>query len=106
VPLKVAVFNLQRVALLLHAVHTRNAEEMGEAMQDRLHQLYREPLVPVLTRALDLRHPDIIGACLSGAGPSVAFVTRRRPAAVERALVSLYRKEGVPCSVRVLRVHQ
>ena len=106
VPLKDAVFNLQRVSLLLHAVHTRNAGEMGEALQDRLHQPYREPLVPVLARALDLRHPDIIGACLSGAGPSVAFVVRRRPSAVERALVSLYRKEGVPCTVRALRVHQ
>ena len=106
VPLKDAVFNLQRVSLLLHAVHTSNAEEMGAALQDRLHQPYREPLVPVLSRALDLRHPDIIGACLSGAGPSVAFVARRRPAAVERALVSLYRKEDVPCTVRVLRVHQ
>lgn len=106
VPLKDAVFNLQRVALLLHAVRTRNADEMSAALQDRLHQPYREPLVPALARALDLRHPDVIGACLSGAGPSVAVVTRRHPAAVERALVSLYRKEGVPCTVRVLRVHQ
>ncbi len=106
VPLKDAVFNLQRVALLLHAVHTKNAEHMKRAMEDRLHQPYREPLVPVLARALALEHPDVIGACLSGAGPSVAMVTRRNPAAVERALATLYRKESVPCTVRVLRVHQ
>lgn len=106
VPLGDAVFNLQRVALLLHAVHTKNEDEMRAALQDRLHQPYREPLVPVLARALALRHPDAIGACLSGAGPSVALVAPRRPEAVERTLVSLYRKEGVPCTVRVLRVHQ
>jgi homoserine kinase len=106
VPLRDAVFNLQRVTLMLHAVHTRSALEMKAAMQDRLHQPYREPLVPVLSRALALDHPDVIGACLSGAGPSVAVVARRNPASVERALASLYRKEGVPCTVRVLRVHQ
>jgi homoserine kinase len=106
VPLRDAVFNLQRVALMLHAVHTRNAAEMKAAMEDRLHQGYRAPLVPLLSKALELDHPDVIGACLSGAGPSVAVVARRNPASVERALASLYRKEGVPCTVRILRVHQ
>jgi homoserine kinase len=104
--MKDAVFNLQHVALLLHAVQTKNAAEMKSAMEDRLHQPYREPLVPVLARALALDQPDAIGACLSGAGPSVAVVARRNPVAVERALASLYRKEGVPCTVRRLRVHQ
>jgi len=106
VPLKDAVFNLQRVALLLNAVDSRNAAAMTAALEDRLHQLYREPLVPVFARALALRHPDVIGACLSGAGPSVAVFVRRNGAAVERALATLYRKEGVPCTVRRLRVHQ
>ncbi len=106
VPLRDAVFNLQRVALLLHAVEARNAAELTSALQDRLHQPYREPLVPVFARALSLRHPDAMGACLSGAGPSVAVFARRNPAGVERALATLYRREGVPCTVRVLRVHQ
>jgi homoserine kinase len=107
VPLHDAVFNVQRVALLLHAVQTRSAAEMGAALEDRLHQPYREPLVPVLGRALSsLRHPDVMGVCLSGAGPSVAVFARRNAAGVERALANLYRKERVPCTVRVLRVHQ
>ena len=106
VPMADAIFNLQRVALLLHAVQTADAEEMKQALEDRLHQPYRERLVPVFTRAIALRHPDVIGACLSGAGPSVALIARRNPKGVERALASLYRSEGVPCRVRVLRVHQ
>jgi len=101
-----ATFNLQRVALLLHAVQTKNAVEMRAALEDRLHQPYREPLVPVFRRAVALGHPDVIGGCLSGAGPSVALVVRRNPAAVEHALANLYRQEGVPCTVRVLKVHQ
>jgi homoserine kinase len=106
VPMADAIFNLQRVALLLHAVQTANVDEMRQALEDRLHQPYRERLVPVFTRAIALRHPDVIGACLSGAGPSVALVARRNPKGVERALASLYRSEDVPCRVRVLRVHQ
>jgi homoserine kinase len=106
VPMSDAIFNLQRVALLLHAVRHANAAEMKMALEDRLHQPYRERLVPVFARAVTLRHPDVIGACLSGAGPSIALVARRNPKAVERALASLYRKEGVPCTVRALRVHQ
>jgi homoserine kinase len=106
VPMRDATFNLQRVALLLHAVQTKNAAEMSAALEDRLHQPYREPLVPVLARAQALDHPDVIGACLSGAGPSVALVARRNPARVARALANLYRNEGVPCTVRVLKVHQ
>jgi homoserine kinase len=106
VPMPDAIFNLQRLAMLLHAVHTANADEMRIALEDRLHQPYRERLVPVFTRAMALRHRDAIGACLSGAGPSVAVIARRNPGGVERALANLYRSEGVPCTVRVLRVHQ
>jgi homoserine kinase len=106
VPMADAIFNLQRVAMLLHAVATANPVEMTLALEDRLHQPYRERLVPVFGRAAALKHPDVIGACLSGAGPSVALVARRNAAGVERALTSLYRKEGVSCTVRVLRVHQ
>lgn len=106
IPLPDVVFGLQHVALLLHAVQARDAARLASALEDRIHQRYREPLVPVLRRVLDLRHPDVLGVCLSGAGPSVAAVARRNTAAVARALSDTYRKEGVPCTVRVQRVHQ
>jgi homoserine kinase len=106
IPLPDVIFNLQRLALLLHAVHTRNAGEFTAALEDRCHQPYREPLVPVFGRALALQHPDVLGVCLSGAGPSVVAIARRNPASVERALQALYRSEGVPCTVRTRRVHQ
>ena len=106
IPLADVVFNLQRVALLLHAVETRNPSRLGAALADRVHQPYRESLVPVLGRALTIRHPDVLGVCLSGAGPSVAVVAHRNADTVARALARLYRAERVPCTVRVVRVHQ
>jgi homoserine kinase len=106
IPLPDVVFNLQRVAMLLGAVQKRNASQMAAALADRVHQPYREPLVPVLRRALALRHPDVLGVCLSGAGPSVVAIARRNAEAVARALTRAYRAEDVPCTVRVLNAHQ
>jgi homoserine kinase len=60
----------------------------------------------VLGRALALRHPDLLGVCLSGAGPSIVAVARRNAAGVARAIGALYRHERVPCTVRLQRVHQ
>jgi len=65
-------FNTGRVALLLTALQTGHYEMIGEAMQDRLHQPYRQALFPAM--------PEIIaaaiaagayGASLSGGGSSL-----------------------------------
>jgi homoserine kinase len=106
IPLPDVVFDLQRLALLLHAVDRRDASKMAAALCDRVHQPYRAPLVPALKRALEMRHPDVLGVCLSGAGPSVVAVVRRNADGVARALGRLYRAERARCTLRVLRVHQ
>jgi homoserine kinase len=106
IPLPDVVYSLQRLAMLLHAVETRNASRMSAALGDRVHQPYREALVPLLRRVLDARHPDLLGACLSGAGPSVVAISRRNAHNVARAIAEIYRQEGVPCTMRVQHVHQ
>lgn len=106
IPRADVVFGLQRLAMLLHAVETRDASRLAAALGDRVHQPYREPLVPVLRRVLDARHPDLLGVCLSGAGPSVVAIAQRNTDGVAKAIAAIYRREGVPCTMRVLRVHQ
>ncbi len=101
-----AVFNLQRVALFLQAIQSGNFGVLREALQDRLHQPFRQKLVPGLERALGLQHPDLLGICLSGAGPSVVALTERNLDAVQELLEGAFRAEGVPFSVRRLRAHQ
>ena len=105
VPLEDAVFNLQRVAHLLGAVTRRDPGALGLALEDRCHQRYRQPLVPVLRDVLRLEHRDLLGVCLSGAGPSIVAFTNANVAAVERAVNRLYRDAGVPCTIRRLKVH-
>ncbi|MEP6914412.1 MAG: homoserine kinase [Acidobacteriota bacterium] len=105
-PLGDAVYNLQHLALLLGALQSASVADMRDALRDRAHQPYREPLVPGLRRLLALRHPDVIGVCLSGAGPSVAVFAARHAAGVEKMLSQAYAKERVRCTLRTVTVHR
>ena len=101
-----AVFNLQRVALLLQALERNEFALLREALQDRLHQPYREALVPGLEEALALEHPDLLGVCLSGAGPSLVALTQTNHRAVGDLLASVFRAKSVPFTMRRLKAHQ
>jgi homoserine kinase len=105
-PLGDAVFNMQHLSLLLGALQSGDAGDMREALRDRAHQPYRQALVPGLRRLLALRHPDVIGVCLSGAGPSIAAFASRNARAVETLLREAYAKERVRCTVRTVTVHR
>lgn len=65
------VFNVQRSALLIAALFTGNTDSFSAALQDRLHQPYRAPLIPGFNEMLQLRRAGLLGCALSGAGPSV-----------------------------------
>jgi len=101
-----AVFNVQRTALLLQAVHTGSLDAIAAALDDRLHQPYRAALVPGLTEALAFRHPTVLGAFLSGAGPSIGAFVLDDAGAAERFFTDLFARQGLACAVRTLDVHQ
>lgn len=65
-------FNTGRVALLLTALQTGHYEVIGEAMQDRLHQPYRQALFPAMPAIIEAAvAAGAYGACLSGGGSSL-----------------------------------
>lgn len=102
-----AIFNLQRVLSLVHALHHREYERVREAVKDRWHQPARASLVPLLSEVLEVNDADVLGAFLSGAGPSVAIIARVEVAPrVERLLASMYGRAGVEATVRILSVHE
>jgi len=105
-PLRDAVFNMQHIALLLGALQSGRVADFREALRDRAHQPYRQRLVPGLRRLLAVRQPDVIGFCLSGAGPSIAAFTTGKTAAVEEIFRDTYRKERIACTVRTVKVHR
>src|SRR5580700_116706 len=105
VPLASAVSNVQRVAVLLEALRTRQYSVLAEAFRDCLHQPSRCAIVPGLDRLLALRHPDLLGVFLSGSGPSLAAVATRNLPAVAALMTAAFHDAGVNCRTRIVRAH-
>jgi homoserine kinase len=101
-----AVYNLQRMAHLIRALQTEDFSLLHEALGDRLHQPYRQRLIPGLDQALMMEHPDLLGVCLSGAGPSIVAFATRSFEEIEARLGAIYQQLGIACRVRTLAVHR
>ena len=106
-----AVFNLQRVALLVGALASGRAPELASdrelfaaALADRLHQPYRAPLVPGLREALGLGAPGLLGVALSGAGTSLIAFVRGATQPTVAALEQVYRDLRLAAEVRPVKV--
>lgn len=78
IPVKDAVYNAKRCAMLIHAVNTKDDELLRLSLHDKLHQPYRTKLVPGLNNIMErLKHePNVLGCVLSGAGPSILVITK------------------------------
>jgi homoserine kinase len=100
VPRAAAVHNLQRVALLVDALHGGRLEDLPLALDDRLHETARARLMPTFARLRQAAEAlGALGVTLSGAGPSVLVWTRSADA---DAVAARVREVEPDASVRVL----
>ncbi|KXS20550.1 homoserine kinase [Gonapodya prolifera JEL478] len=96
------VFNLQRLAVLVHALGATppSPQTVSECMHDRVHQHYRQHLVPGLPEILALTPettPGLLGICQSGAGPTVlAFAAPDAGERVGEAVCAIWRRQKAP----------
>jgi homoserine kinase len=105
VPRADAIFNVQRVALLLAALQTRRREALIAALDDRLHQPYRRTLFPWMPAVADAaRGAGALGCVLSGAGPSLLALVAGDGGAVARAMESALRATGVEGRARAYAI--
>jgi homoserine kinase len=96
VPREDAVFNVQRVALLLAGLQAALPAALTIALDDRLHQPYRLKLFPWMPAVVAAaRGAGAIGCVLSGAGPSLLAVVAGDGAAVGRAMEEALGRAGV-----------
>lgn len=79
VPMQDAVFNVKRMGMFVHAIHTKDSALMKLALKDKLHQPYRMKLVPGLEKITEnLKHEEnVLGCVLSGAGPSILIISEK-----------------------------
>jgi len=105
VPRADAVFNVQRVALLLAALQTRRGEALVAALDDRLHQPYRRALFPWMPGVVEAaRRAGALGCVLSGAGPSLLALVAGDGAGVARAMEEALRAAGVAGRARAYAI--
>jgi len=107
VPMKDAIFNAQRLAMFVQAVHTKDSELMKLALHDRLHQPYRMKLVPGLDRIIDnLRHFDnVLGCVLSGAGSSILVISEKNDVEkIKNVVRDTWADLNIKCLLKTLNV--
>jgi homoserine kinase len=104
VPIKDAIFNAGRVALLVNALATGSLDDLRVATQDRLHQPARSVLFPAMNdifkAALD---GGAKGVFLSGSGSTIMALTRGSEETVGQEMAEAARKAGVPGKVVITR---
>ena len=72
-----AIFNVSRASILLGALEQGDEALLALAMDDRLHQAYRKPLIPEYDAVEKIVLSEGFPAmCLSGAGPTLLTITR------------------------------
>jgi len=97
-----AVVNVQNSMLLLAAFMQGRPDLLSAALDDRIHQPYRAALCPLLPALQELKGTGgVLGAALSGAGPSVlVFVDPRATMKKTRGVVAAHlAKRNLPAEL-------
>lgn len=109
IPMRDAIFNMQRTALLQAAISERRFDLLTEALRDRIHQPYRAPLVPALSEVLKLnaeldRYPGLLGVAISGAGSTMIAFALDGCAELAAAMKSRIEACGISAKAMEVRV--
>ncbi len=109
VPRKDAIFNLKHTAMLVQAVNTHDEKLMKIALNDKLHQPYREKLIPGFAEIKEaLKHEEnVLGVVISGAGPAVLVISSGNNLSKIRETVSkVWEELNVKSKILTLQVEE
>ena len=107
VPLSDAVFNAKHLAMLIQAINTKDIKLMKAALHDKLHQPYREKLVPGMKEIMEaFKHEDgVIGCVLSGAGPSILVISYKYDLdKIKSTVRDIWEGQSIRTDIRTLKI--
>jgi len=103
VPLRDAVENLNRVALITSIFATGEYRLLSGLFDDKLHQPYRQKLIPMLGDVIAAGiGAGALAGWLSGSGPSIICITEQKERAVADAMAGVYSKLDIHCQPHIL----
>ena len=105
VPLKDAVFNVSRAALLVAALSKGNIHFLQHAFEDALHQPYRAKLIPGMYDVFQAaREAGALGASMSGAGPCLIAFMLDKAEEIGAAMVQAFQQHDIEARALLLGV--
>lgn len=100
-----AIFNASRLPLLIRALETAAYDKLTLAMQDKLHQPYRLPLIPGMAAAFEAAYAaGAAGVALSGAGPSLIAFAPDGHAEIVDAVTAVFQENHLTCRSWILPI--
>ncbi len=109
VPLEDAIFNSKHLAMLITAVCTNDEKLMKLALKDRIHQPYREKLIPGMKEISEaFKHEDgVLGCVLSGAGPAMLVISYRYDLdKIKSTVRDIWGAQNIKADFKTLKVEQ
>ena len=101
-----AVFNTAHLGLLVRALESGNHQWLRAALQDRIHQPYRQTLIPGYAAVQDTAiAAGAYGLVISGAGPTLLALTDAQQAKnVEAAIANAWLEQGITPLVQAVQI--
>lgn len=105
VPFKDAVFNISRTALVISALCQGEFQHLRYALEDKIHQPYREHLIPGMGQVFDTAlAKGALGVALSGAGPCLIAFAQEKCDEIGSGMVEAFGKHQITARYVVLDI--
>ncbi|MBD1870300.1 homoserine kinase [Cyanobacteria bacterium FACHB-471] len=103
-----AIFNVAHLGLLLRGLETAKPGWLRTALQDRIHQPYRQTLIAGFEQVQSAAiAAGAYGLVISGAGPTLLALTNLDQAeAVEEAIANTWKSVGITVQVKELKLDE
>lgn len=104
-----AVYNMKHLAMMVQAINEEDPKLMKNAMRDKLHQPYREKLVPGMKEIMEaFKHEDgVLGCVLSGAGPSLLIVSYKYDLdKIKSTVTEIWEAQNIKSDIKTVKVEK